>query len=174
MDSDIRWIFRAGTKGGFSEVERMEYEIAFSFRDLADLSQLPNSRGAFRGVVGAGYPDLRASQLPLRISQLYWFVHRMAPADRILHIDERLEIAHEGTVASRYRYVPDGGPFFNRRAVRWTSSRSFDDTPSKLTELWRGQTGIIPVGSLSRLEAGAPDSLDGVLLGQVRPGTVSG
>ena len=50
IDSDIRWIFRAGTKGGFGEIERLNYEIAFSFRDMADLSQLPNSRGAFRGL----------------------------------------------------------------------------------------------------------------------------
>ena len=149
----MHWIFRAGAKGGFTEIARLQTEIAFSFRDLSDLSDLPNSRGAFRNVVATGYPDLRPSQLPLRISQVYWFVHRIAAGDEILLVDESNETAHHGTIASRYRYTPHGGPFFNRRAVRWNSARSFRDTPSELVELWRAQTGIIPVGGLSRLEA---------------------
>jgi predicted Mrr-cat superfamily restriction endonuclease len=152
LDIDVSWIFRAGAKSGFTEVGQLQTEVAFSFRDLSDLSQLPNSRGAFRNVVAAGYPDLRSSQLPLRISQIYWFVHRIAPGDQILFVDEARETAHHGTVASRYRYAPHGGPFYNRRAVRWNSTLRFRDAPSELVELWRAQTGIIPVGGLSRLE----------------------
>jgi len=145
-DLDIRWILRAGTtKGGFTEVERLESELAFSFRDLSDLAQLPDSRAAFRNVVGAAYPDLRASQLPLRISQIFWFVYRIELGDKILLIDESREIAHTGTVGGPYRYTPDGGPYFNRRPVQWNGSHAFRELPTELVELWRGQTGIIPV-----------------------------
>ena len=150
--TDIRWIFRAGVKGGFTEVERLENEITFSFRDLSDLALLPDSRGAFRVVVAAGYPELRASQLPLRISQIYWFVHRVAPGDKILYVDEILETAHEGTVAGHYQYLPAEGPYFNQRAVQWAEPRSFRETPAGLLELWRGHTGIVPVGGLGRFD----------------------
>lgn len=77
----------------------------------------------------------------------------MAPGDEILLVDESNETAHYGTIASRYRYTPHGGPFFNHPAVRWNSARSFSDTPTGLVARWRAQTGIIPVGGLSRLEA---------------------
>ena len=150
-DTAVRWIFRAGTKRGFTEIERLDNEIAFSFRDLSDLSLLPNSRGAFRKIVAAGYPDLPPSQLPLRISQVYWFVHRMAPGDEILLVDEGRELVQRGTLASRYRYIPEGAPYFNRRSVRWTSSSSIDWIPVELVEVWRAQTGIIPIG-LNQLE----------------------
>ncbi|MBL0157750.1 MAG: hypothetical protein IPP47_11705 [Bryobacterales bacterium] len=151
-DTDIRWIFRAGAKGGFTEVQRLDSEIAFSFRDLTDLSRLPDTRGAFRNVVGAAYPDLRASQLPLRISQIYWFVHRITPGDKVLHVDELSEVAHEGTVGGDYRYESDGDPYFNRRPIAWTAARRFRELPPELVEFWRGKTGIIPVGGISRLE----------------------
>lgn len=152
LDTDIRWIFRAGAKGGFTEVQRLDSEIAFSFRDLADLSLLPDTRGAFRNAVGCAYPDLPASQLPLRISQIYWFVHRIAPGDKVLHVDELRELVHEGVVGGDYRYQQDGDPYFNRRPIDWKPARRFQELPPELVEFWRGKTGIIPVGGVSRLE----------------------
>ncbi|HEY3442748.1 MAG TPA: hypothetical protein VGK29_18455 [Paludibaculum sp.] len=150
--TDIRWIFRAGAKGGFTEAQRLDSEIAFSFRDLADLSLLPDTRGAFRNVVGAAYPDLPASLLPLRISQFYWFVRRITPGDKILHVDELREIAHEGTLGGDYRYQPYGDPYVNRRPIDWKPARRFDELPPELVNSWRGKTGIIPVGGISRLD----------------------
>ena len=93
--------------------------IAIGWRDMGDLSKLPDNRDAFKEKYRNVYTDAKKGAIGTSAGMLYRFVHELQIGDYIVFpskIDRKINI---GTVESEYMYNPEANRYVQQRKVRW-------------------------------------------------------
>lgn len=93
--------------------------IAIGWRDMGDLSKLPDNRDAFKEKYRNVYTDAKKGAIGTSAGMLYRFVHELQVGDYIVFpskIDRKINI---GTVESEYIYNPEANKYVQQRKVKW-------------------------------------------------------
>ena len=93
--------------------------IAIGWKDMGDLSKLPDNRDTFKEKYRNVYIDAKKGAIGTSAGMLYRFVHELQIGDYIVFpskIDRKINI---GTVESEYMYNPEANKYVQQRKVRW-------------------------------------------------------
>lgn len=93
--------------------------IAIGWRDMGDLSKLPDNRDAYKEKYRNVYTDAKKGAIGTSAGMLYRFVHELQIGDYIVFpskIDRKINI---GTVESEYMYNPEANRYVQQRKVKW-------------------------------------------------------
>ena len=121
------WCIRGGNNervgGGLFRTEQV---VALDEDCMPNLSQLGNSRAAYRAVYAPQNGHLNSQQIGKYVGDLFRFVHEIRQRDLVVYpssIDDRL--VYIGRVVSDYFYV--AGVYTHRRKVKWLDDFTRDE-----------------------------------------------
>ena len=114
------WGIHAGSAGDADSLFLKANVIALGWSQMGDLARLEPDREAFKARVAQVFPDHKPGAIPVHASELYRFVHEMAPGDLIAYSSKLDRKVHLGRVEGAYRYDPKPNPAYpHHRAIKW-------------------------------------------------------
>ena len=117
---DTLWGIHGGKTGDADTLFLKKGRIALGWHNVADLSDLPNDREAFKARLAPIYPDKSPTQIAGSAGQLYRFTHEMAVGDHVAYPSKRDRQIHVGRVTGPYVYSLKPEPGYpHHRPVEW-------------------------------------------------------
>ncbi len=115
-DKKIYWGFH-NTNEEFKMLD--EDYIALGWKDMGDLSILPNSREAYYKQYEKIYYQAKKANIATSAGQLYRFVNEAKIGDYVVFPSKFNRKVNIGIIASDYYYDPNAIEFPNKRKVKW-------------------------------------------------------
>ena len=93
--------------------------IAIGWKDFGDLSQIANSREAFKEHYTEVYPDDKKGAIATCAGMLYRFMYEIQIGDYVIFPSKVNREINIGIVEGDYSYVPDATEYVQQRKVKW-------------------------------------------------------
>ncbi len=94
--------------------------VSIGWDKMGDLSQLPETRDAFKTLFREKYPEDKKGAIPVKAGVLFRFANEIKPGDFIIYPSKTNRMVNIGTVENGYLYSPDEmEERTHRRKVRW-------------------------------------------------------
>ena len=114
--------------------------IAIGWKEMGDLSKLPDTREAFKTRFAQVYPDSKKAAIPTAAGMLYRFICETAVGDYVIYPSKQDRKINIGIVDSPYFFNPDAH-YAHQRKVKWIKHLSRDFfTPAALYEIGAAMT----------------------------------
>lgn len=120
MSDVICWGLHAGRSSEADHLFRQQNRIGIGWPQMRDLTELADTRTAFKARFGEVFPDEKDGAIPVKAGMLFRFVHEMEAEHIILYPSKITKKVHIGRIKSDYRYTPKrlaGYP--HQRDVEW-------------------------------------------------------
>lgn len=109
--------------------------IAIGWKEMGDLSKLPDTREAFKTRFAQVYPDSKKAAIPTAAGMLYRFVYELQIGDYIVYPSKHDRKINLGIVEGAYIFNPEQH-YSHQRKVKWIKQFSRDlFSPSALYEV---------------------------------------
>lgn len=114
--------------------------IAIGWKEMGDLSKLPDTREAFKTRFAQVYPDSKKAAIPTAAGMLYRFVYELQIGDYIVYPSKHDRKINLGIVEGAYIFNPEQH-YSHQRKVKWIKQISRDlFSPAALYEVGSAMT----------------------------------
>ncbi len=93
--------------------------IALGWKDMGDLSLIPDSRDDFKARYTEIYPSAKKGSIPTSSGMLYRFCHEVQIGDYIVYPSKVDRMINIGEVTGDYRYDASQDEYVQQREVKW-------------------------------------------------------
>jgi restriction system protein len=119
---------------------RHENFIAIGWKEMGDLSKLPDKRDAFKTRFAQVYPDAKKAAIPTAAGMLYRFFYELQIGDYIVYPSKHDRKINLGIVEGSYIFNPEQH-YSHQRKVKWIKQISRDlFSPAALYEVGSAMT----------------------------------
>jgi len=119
---------------------RHENFIAIGWKEMGDLSKLPDKREAFKTRFAQVYPDAKKAAIPTAAGMLYRFIYDAAVGDYVVYPSKQDRKINLGIIDGPYLFDPEQH-YSHQRKVKWVKQISRDlFSPAALYEVGSAMT----------------------------------
>lgn len=120
MNDRTVWGIHAGRTGGAHNLFTRENIIALSWEKVEDLSDIEQTREAYKERIASAYPQMKPGAIPVSGGQLFRFVNEMKIGDLVIYPAKKDKQIHIGEITGEYFHSGRGEVEYpNRRKVKW-------------------------------------------------------
>ena len=96
--------------------------IAIGWKEMGDLSLIPNTRDDFKVKYQQIYPDAKKGSIPTASGMLYRFCHEIQIDDYVIFPSKFNRMVNIGKVTGDYKHDPSQPEYVQTRSVEWLKS----------------------------------------------------